>query len=157
MLEMYLWEFAEKNKGAIRISSINPGFVIGPVMHRDALSTTGEILKMINGSFNETGLPPNKYLPIDIRDVSDVAIQCLTDESSNGQRYLLSHKFQIGFHYIADVTNNNLPEVPIIIAGDQQVLTLHQNTVDHTKVKTFLKRPLRPIDQSIVDSTASTL
>eukprot|EP01129_Flabellula_baltica_P005490 TRINITY_DN1995_c0_g1_i1.p1 TRINITY_DN1995_c0_g1~~TRINITY_DN1995_c0_g1_i1.p1 ORF type:complete len:239 (-),score=61.67 TRINITY_DN1995_c0_g1_i1:21-737(-) len=154
--ERILWEYYEAHKDVINVTAINPGFVLGPILSPHALSTTKKLLDIVNGVYNEEGVfPPEKYVYIDVRDVSDIAIKALTDERAIGQRYLVANPNQIGLAHIAQVANNNDPELPIITAEEPEDITYNENTTNPKKATQFLGRPFISLDKSILDTLES--
>lgn len=84
LAEEAAWKFA-KEKG-IDMVTINPGFVIGPLLQPTLKSTAEMFLDRINGG--ASGLPSEIYRFVDVRDVAYAHIQALEIPSASG-RYCL--------------------------------------------------------------------
>lgn len=84
LAEEAAWKFV-KEKG-IDMVTINPGFVIGPLLQPTLKSTAELFLDRINGG--APGLPSEIYRFVDVRDVAYAHIQALEIPSASG-RYCL--------------------------------------------------------------------
>ncbi|KAL9333929.1 hypothetical protein Peur_074068 [Populus x canadensis] len=87
LAEEAAWKFA-KEKG-IDMVTINPGFVIGPLLQPTLKSSAELFLDRINGGAQGApGLPSEIYRFVDVRDVAYAHIQALEIPSASG-RYCL--------------------------------------------------------------------
>jgi dihydroflavonol-4-reductase len=84
MAEKDLWLFA-KNNPQLKITTINPGFVLGPILGKDPGTSAAIILKMMKGEY--PGVPKLGFPTIDVRDVVDLHYLALENEKAVGERY----------------------------------------------------------------------
>ena len=70
LAELDLWVMA-KNHPDLSVSTVNPGFILGPVLDpQDAGTSCDVILKMMRGDY--PGVPKLGYPTVDVRDVVDL-------------------------------------------------------------------------------------
>ncbi|PRQ54782.1 putative cinnamyl-alcohol dehydrogenase [Rosa chinensis] len=85
LAEEAAWKFAEGNR--IDLVSINPGFVIGPLLQPTINLTVEMIQNLITGK----AVPASNYRFIDVRDVAAAHIQAFEILSASGRYCLVSH------------------------------------------------------------------
>ncbi|XP_050209180.1 phenylacetaldehyde reductase-like isoform X2 [Mercurialis annua] len=83
LAEQAAWKFAEDNR--IDLVTINPGLVLGPLLHSTCSYSVGIILKIINGAKE---YPDAYFKPVDVRDVANAHIKAFEISSASG-RYCL--------------------------------------------------------------------
>jgi len=79
-------KLAEENSGAIHFSSINPGFVLGPVLDRELGTSADAILTFLKGRY--PGAPRLAFPVVDVRDVARMHRLALETNEPSGGRYL---------------------------------------------------------------------
>jgi len=85
LAEQDLWMMAKQAKG-ISVSTVNPGFILGPVLDPEDVGTSCDvILKMLKGDY--PGVPKLGYPTVDVRDVVDLHFLVLEDDDAAGERY----------------------------------------------------------------------
>ena len=85
--EKALWEFHEKHKGKIDITSINPGYIIGPVLSANESGSSELIIRLMNGRLP---IIPKLSFPIaDVRETALAHLKALECSRSDGQRYII--------------------------------------------------------------------
>ena len=85
LAELDLWMMA-KNHPDLSVSTVNPGFILGPVLDpQDAGTSCDVILKMMRG--DSPGVPKLGYPTVDVRDVVDLHFHVLDDAEAGGERY----------------------------------------------------------------------
>ncbi|XP_061996349.1 phenylacetaldehyde reductase-like isoform X2 [Rosa rugosa] len=89
LAEEAAWKFAEGN--GIDLVSINPGFVIGPLLQPTINLTVEMIQNLITGK----AVPASNYRLIDVRDVALAHIQAFEVPSATGRYCLVSHAAHI--------------------------------------------------------------
>ncbi|XP_050387745.1 phenylacetaldehyde reductase-like [Argentina anserina] len=85
LAEQAAWKFAEGN--GIDLVSINPGFVIGPLLQPEINLTVEMIQNLITGK----AVTASSYRFIDVRDVASAHIQAFEVPSATGRYCLASH------------------------------------------------------------------
>ncbi|MBT8470690.1 MAG: aldehyde reductase [Deltaproteobacteria bacterium] len=79
-------DFVREHAGALHYSSVNPGFVLGPVLSAD-IRTSAEIIElMLKGKY--PGTPRVSFACVDVRDVARMHRLALEAEVPSGGRYL---------------------------------------------------------------------
>ena len=86
LAEQDMWNFAKENP-TLKITVMNPGFVLGPILNKEIGTSADVIVKMMKGEF--PGTPKMGFPIIDVRDVAKAHFNALENEVSIGQRYAL--------------------------------------------------------------------
>jgi len=91
LAEKAAWEFCEKND--IRLTTINPSFVMGPPLSLRTDSTSvGMIMGIMTGAFLENGLPGFAYGVVDVRTVAEAHVLALGNKQAENERFMVSGK-----------------------------------------------------------------
>lgn len=86
LAEKAAWEFATQNGFKHRLTTVNPGLVLGPAMDDD-LGASIELLRlMTKGDF--PAAPPVSYPVVDVRDVADLHIRAYETPEAGGRRLI---------------------------------------------------------------------
>lgn len=80
------WVAAEGE--GIEFVTVNPSLVIGPVHGHDYSTSVEAIKKLLEGSM--PGLPNLGFGVVDVRDVADMHVRCLTAPGMAGERFICS-------------------------------------------------------------------
>ncbi|HNJ46962.1 MAG TPA: NAD-dependent epimerase/dehydratase family protein [Novosphingobium sp.] len=83
------WVAAEG--GDMEFCTVNPVLVLGPLQSADFSTSLEAIKKMLEGSL--PGLPRFGFGVVDVRDVADMHVRCLTAPDMAGERFLCSGPF----------------------------------------------------------------
>lgn len=83
------WVAAEG--GEMEFVSVNPVLVLGPLHSADFSTSLEAIKKLLEGSI--PGLPNFGFGVVDVRDVADMHVRCLTAPDMAGERFLCSGRF----------------------------------------------------------------
>lgn len=83
------WVAAEG--GDMEFVSVNPVLVLGPLHSADFSTSLEAIKKLLEGSI--PGLPNFGFGVVDVRDVADLHVRCLTAPDMAGERFLCSGRF----------------------------------------------------------------
>ena len=86
LAEQDMWNFAKENP-TLKITVMNPGFVLGPIFNKEIGTSADVIVKMMKGEF--PGTPKMGFPIIDVRDVAKAHFNALENEVSIGQRYAI--------------------------------------------------------------------
>lgn len=84
MAEQDVWDYAKKHP-ELKVTVINPGFVLGPVLGKDVGTSADVVLKLMNGEY--PGVPKLGFPIVDVRDVAKLHLNALEMDASIGQRY----------------------------------------------------------------------
>lgn len=83
------WVAAEG--GDMEFVTVNPALVLGPLHSADFSTSLEAIKKLLEGSV--PGLPNFGFGVVDVRDVADMHVRCLTAPDMAGERFLCSGRF----------------------------------------------------------------
>lgn len=84
LAEKLVWEIAQQNP-QLKVTTINPGFILGPIFGKDPGTSAAVILKMMKGEY--PGVPQLGFPTVDVRDVIELHFKALESEAAIGQRY----------------------------------------------------------------------
>lgn len=104
--EKYTWEFHEKNKDKIDITTIHPGCILGPCLSKNHMSTLSFLTGYLNNDVPGVPDPEIRATWVDIRDCAEAHINALWNPQTKGQRYLLIGQ-EIGFGRVAQILREN--------------------------------------------------
>lgn len=83
--ERAAWDFIAREGGALELAVVNPVAVLGPVLGADTSHSIRLIISMLNGM---PGVPRINSGFVDVRDVADLHMRCMTNAAANGERFL---------------------------------------------------------------------
>jgi len=86
LAERAAWEFIEREGGGLELSVVNPVGVFGPVLGADYSTSILIVQRLMDGAM--PGLPKLYFGVVDVRDVADLHIRCMTDPAASGERFL---------------------------------------------------------------------
>ena len=93
LAERAAWEFVEAlpEEEKIELTTVCPGFILGPTLVREGPS--GECMKMfMNNSFPGGYIPLLNFGIVDVREVALAHVRCIERDVAQGKRFLLSGK-----------------------------------------------------------------
>lgn len=161
-------DWVAQEGGGIEYCSINPSVVLGPVWSRDYSASVVVVKKLLDGSMGAT--PDFGFGIVDVRDVADLHVRCLTTPGMAGERFIASGPF-LKLREVADilraqlgaqahkVTTRNLPDWvvrvlalvnPLARLAAGELGSVRHQDASHAKV--VLGWQARPVEQSIVDT-----
>jgi len=89
LAEKAAWEFVDKTK-AFELAVVNPGFVLGPLLHNSNCSSADVIRRLINC---ETPMIAKICIPfVDVRDVALGHLKAMTVPEAAGKRHLILNR-----------------------------------------------------------------
>ncbi|MEL6535511.1 MAG: aldehyde reductase [Bacteroidota bacterium] len=168
--EKLTWEMAEQAQGSLKITTIHPSLVLGPVLEKDYGNSAEVIKRMLDGSFPL--MPKMGMSVVDVRDTAAMHILALENDASIGERIICSGPF-LKFAELAAVLREAYPKAKIptrnmpnwfvrifsMVMPEMKQL-LPELEVDRTlsweKAKGMLGWEPRPVKEAIL-STAETL
>ena len=83
---------------------INPGAIIGPILHGDTSYSLQAVERLLNGM---PGVPRLGFSYVDVRDVADLEIRAMTAPEAGGERFIAVTKF-LWFAETGEVLRNRL-------------------------------------------------
>lgn len=84
--ERAAWAFVEERGQKSRLTTIHPGFVLGPALDREFGASIDVVRMFIEGAYPAT--PPAAYPVVDVRDVADLHVAALKAPGTGGRRLI---------------------------------------------------------------------
>jgi nucleoside-diphosphate-sugar epimerase len=88
--ELAAWDLVKQRGEQDRLTTINPGAIIGPVLHDDVSYSLQAIQRLLDGG---PGVPRLGFSFVDVRDVADLEIRAMTAPEAAGQRFIAVTQF----------------------------------------------------------------
>jgi len=86
LAERAAWDFVAREGGGLELSVVNPVGVFGPVLGPDYSTSILLVQRLMDGAM--PGLPKLWFGVVDVRDVADLHLRCMTDPAARGERFL---------------------------------------------------------------------
>jgi nucleoside-diphosphate-sugar epimerase len=83
--ERAAWDLVKERGAEDRLAVVNPGAIIGPVLHGDISYSVQSIERLLKGM---PGMPRLGFSFVDVRDVADLEIRAMTAPEAGGQRFI---------------------------------------------------------------------
>jgi nucleoside-diphosphate-sugar epimerase len=84
--ERAAWEFLRAAGAEEKLCSVNPGFVLGPLLDK-RLGTSAEVIRLfMTGAY--PAVPPVFFPVVDVRDLAAVHVRAMTSAESGGRRLI---------------------------------------------------------------------
>jgi dihydroflavonol-4-reductase len=83
--ERAAWDFVAREGRGLELAAVNPVAVLGPVLGADTSHSIALIAGMLRGM---PGCPKINTGFVDVRDVADLHMRCMTDPAAKGERFL---------------------------------------------------------------------
>jgi dihydroflavonol-4-reductase len=171
--EKAAWAFMKAEGGAMELTTINPGAVLGPVLGSDFSASILIVQKLLNGDF--PACPRIGFPIVDVRDIADLHVRAMTHERAAGERFLGAGKFMwmsevakvlredLG-QQSRKVPQGNLPSWLVRLLGMIDPVTRsivyeldRYRPVTSQKAKDLLGWTMRPQNTSILDTARSLI
>lgn len=88
--EQAAWDLVNDRGDQDRLSVVNPGAIIGPVLNDDISYSIQSIERMLKGM---PGVPKLGFNFVDVRDVADLEIRAMTAPEAGGERFIAATEF----------------------------------------------------------------
>jgi dihydroflavonol-4-reductase len=88
--ELAAWDLVKERGEEDRLATVNPGAIIGPVLHDDLSYSLQAIQRLLDGG---PGVPRLGFSFVDVRDVADLEIRAMTAPEAGGQRFIAVTRF----------------------------------------------------------------
>jgi dihydroflavonol-4-reductase len=98
-------DWVAKEGAGLEFCSVNPSVVLGPVWSRDYSASVVVVKKLLDGSLGAT--PDFGFGVVDVRDVADLHVRCLTAPGMAGERFIASGRF-LKMREVADILRAQL-------------------------------------------------
>lgn len=109
LAERAAWEFMEREGGALELSVVNPVAILGPVLGEDYSTSILLIRRLLDGDM--PGCPRLFFGIVDVRDVADLHMRCMTDTAAKGERFLALAGEFLSIAQIARVLKRRVPHL----------------------------------------------
>jgi len=120
LAEKAAWEFIDKEGGALELSTVNPVGVLGPILGADYSSSIQLVKRLMDGSM--PGCPRISFGVVDVRDVADLHLRCMTNPVAKGERFLAVAGSSVSLPEMATLLRNKMGKaahrVPSLILPD---------------------------------------
>jgi dihydroflavonol-4-reductase len=88
--EQAAWDLVRERGQEDRLAVVNPGAIIGPVLHDDLSYSLQAIERLLRGG---PGVPRLGFSFVDVRDVADLEVRAMTSPEAGGQRFIAVTEF----------------------------------------------------------------
>jgi dihydroflavonol-4-reductase len=88
--ERAAWEYVREAGASEKLSVINPGAIVGPVLSEDFSYSLLAIERMLKGA---PGIPRLGFSFVDVRDVADMQLAAMTKPEGAGERFIATTQF----------------------------------------------------------------
>ena len=88
--ELAAWELARERGATERLTTVNPGAIIGPVLGPGRSYSLQAIERLLGGM---PGVPRIGFSFVDVRDVADLEIRAMTSPEAGGERLVAVDEF----------------------------------------------------------------
>lgn len=165
--ERAAWELVEERGERERLTTINPGAILGPLLSRDASFSLQVIERLLKGT---PGAPRIGFSFVDVRDVAKLHVDAMLAPEAGGERFIAVAEF-LWMAEVATILRRELGEgarkvptrkVPDLLVRamglfDPSIRTITNQlgkklTYSSEKAKTALAWSPRPVPESIADS-----
>jgi dihydroflavonol-4-reductase len=166
-------DWVAANAPDIEFVTVNPSLVLGPLLSDDFSTSIEAIRKMLAGDF--PGIPNFGFGVVDVRDVADMHVKCLTAPGMAGERFIASGPFLMMREIAAvlkaglgdkarKVPTRRLPDLLVRLSAlfdpvVRQVVGELGNVreMDASHAKAVLGWTPRPAEESILDTANSLI
>jgi nucleoside-diphosphate-sugar epimerase len=88
--ERAAWDLVRDRGEEDRLSVVNPGAIIGPVLNDDLSYSLQAVQRLLGGT---PGVPRLGFSLVDVRDVADLEIKAMTTPEAGGERFIAATQF----------------------------------------------------------------
>jgi dihydroflavonol-4-reductase len=167
--ELAAWELARERGVEEKLVTVNPGAIIGPVLHDDHSYSLDTVKRLLEGT---PGIPRIGFSFVDVRDVAELEILAMTVPEAGGKRLIATASFlwmgevaavlreRLG-EQAAKVPTRNVPNLLVRAMGVfdpsvRSVVGQLGKRVEYSNERaTGLGWSPRPLDETIVECARS--
>jgi nucleoside-diphosphate-sugar epimerase len=171
--ERAAWDLIASSGGSTTLATVNPALVLGPVISGDFSDSVQIVQRLLSGKM--PGLPRLGFNIVDVRDVADLHIRCMTAPEAAGQRFIAAGEFA----WMADIASmlranlgaeasrvptRNAPDILLHLVAlfDRDLTTVTPSLGrrhDHTsaKAQSVLGWKPRPLQNTVLDCAKSLI
>jgi nucleoside-diphosphate-sugar epimerase len=104
--ERAAWDFIAREGGGLELAVVNPVLVLGPVLGPDMSSSIVLVKRLLDGAM--PGCPDLWFGVVDVRDIADMHLKCMTDPAAHGERFLATGGDFVSVRQIAEMLKDGL-------------------------------------------------
>lgn len=168
--ERAAWELMDEAGATERLATVNPGAILGPMLHRDGSYSLEAVERLLKGT---PGIPRIGFSFVDVRDVADLHVRAMLAPEAAGERFIAVAEF-LWLAEVATVLRRELGEdarkvpsrkVPdLLVRGmalfDPGIRSIVNQlgkklTYSNEKARTRLDWSPRPVEQTIAETGRS--
>lgn len=170
--ERACWDHVRSVGAESRLTTVNPGAIIGPVLSDDRSYSLQVIERLLNGM---PAMPRLGFVFVDVRDVADLHIRAMSSTEAGGERFLAVDRFlwmqQVG-RILSERLGAAASKVPSRVAPDLLIRLMamfdpsvrsivsdlgEEATYTAEKARGTLGWTPRPLEDSIADTANSLI
>uniref|UniRef100_A0A7S1KM56 3-beta hydroxysteroid dehydrogenase/isomerase domain-containing protein n=1 Tax=Percolomonas cosmopolitus TaxID=63605 RepID=A0A7S1KM56_9EUKA len=151
LAEKKAWELVqnkELNTRGVRLTTVNPSFVLGPPLSDRTDSTSVVAIKEILENAHTKGLPKLRFGCVYIGDVVDAHIHAMLDDNAQG-RYIVSSYDAITRQQMAEWLHEKYPHVQTATAEGGEYNP--DTKIDASKVQKDFGMKLTPVRDAVLE------
>jgi nucleoside-diphosphate-sugar epimerase len=158
--EKAAWDFVEKEKPDFSLSTLNPPFVFGPVVHSlNSLESTNtsnqRILGIMQGKMKEKVAPTGAWIWVDVRDVALAHVRAIELLEAAGKRFFITAGYMTNKDLI-DVIRDEFPELRSRLPENAESdLPSGVFKYDNSRSINVLGLKYRTLKESVIDTVKS--
>jgi nucleoside-diphosphate-sugar epimerase len=106
--ERAAWDFMNREGGGLELAVVNPVGVFGPVLGADFSTSIQIVQRLLEG-----GVPANPKIyfgVVDVRDVVDLHLRCMTDPAARSERFLATAENFLSMQEVGRILRDHLGE-----------------------------------------------
>ncbi len=171
LAERAAWDFVAREAPDMKLTVINPGFVLGPALDGDYGTSLAVIERLLRAK--DPMLPRFGFTCVDVRDIADMHVSAIGIGESAGKRFAGVAGF-LWFSDIARVVKDTNPDrkIPTRVAPDLMIRMLGlfdpairtivpmlgvRQEVDSSRARDVLGIAFRPLDEAVRDAAESVV
>lgn len=142
LAEMAAWEFIKNEAPTIALTTINPVLVIGAPLDKNFGSSISLVERVLQGK--DPMLPDLKFALVDVRDVANMHVAAIKNDSTNGERIIASSE-TMSFIEIAKLLKANYPSSKVK-TGQAPTLLMRLLSLFDGSIKMILPQLGKPMN-----------
>lgn len=88
--ERAAWELVDQEDARERLATVNPGAILGPLLHADGSYSLDAVQRLLKGT---PGIPRIGFSFVDVRDVADLHLKAMLAPEAGGERFIAVAEF----------------------------------------------------------------
>jgi nucleoside-diphosphate-sugar epimerase len=107
--ERAAWDFIAREGGKLELAVVNPVLVFGPALGPDYSTSIVLVTRMLNGAM--PGCPDIWFGAVDVRDVADLHLKCMTDPAARGERFIATAGDFVSVRQVAQMLKDGVGQL----------------------------------------------